>query len=398
MVTYTLTPWTVDENGNNACPGTPIDVDVWVEPTVIIAATGDTICDGGTTTIPVTSTNTTTAGIRYTWTVTANGNITGESASAGNGNDISVPLAQTLDNTSGDKQMVTYTLTPWTVDENGNNACPGTPIDVDVWVEPTVIIAATGDTICDGGTTTIPVTSTNTTTAGIRYTWTVTSNGNITGESASAGNGNDISVPLAQTLDNTSADKQMVTYTLTPWTVDENGNNACPGTPIDVDVWVEPTVLIAATGDTICDGGTTSIPVTSTNTTTAGIRYTWTVTSNGNITGESASAGNGNDISVPLAQTLDNTSADKQMVTYTLTPWTIDENGNNACPGTPIDVDVWVEPTVHHRRNRGHDLRWRYNQHTGYQHEHHNRWHTVYLDSHQQREHYGRICQCRERE
>ncbi len=103
----------MDENGNNACPGTPIiDVDVWVDPTVIIAATGDTICDGGTTNIPVTSTNTTTSGIRYTWTVTANGNITGESASAGNGNDISVPLAQTLDNTSGDKQMVTYTLTP----------------------------------------------------------------------------------------------------------------------------------------------------------------------------------------------------------------------------------------------------------------------------------------------
>ena len=61
----------------------------------------------------------------------------------------------------------------------------------------------------------------------------------------------------------------MVTYTLTPWTVDENGNNACPGTPIDVDVWVEPTVTIAATGDTICDGGTTAIPVTSTNTTTS---------------------------------------------------------------------------------------------------------------------------------
>ena len=176
------------------------------------------------------------------------------------------------------------------------------------------------------------------------------------------------------------------------------GTMPAPVPPIDVDVWVEPTVIIAATGDTICDGGTTAIPVTSTNTTTGGIRYTWTVTANGNITGESASAGNGNDISVPLAQTLDNTSADKQMVTYTLTPWTVDENGNNACPGTPIDVDVWVEPTVTHRRHRRHDLRWRNNQHTGHQHEHHNRWHTVYLDSHRQREYYGRIRQCRQRE
>ena len=138
----------------------------------------------------------------------------------------------------------------------------------------------------------------------------------------------------------------MVTYTITPWTVDENSNNACSGTPISIDVWVEPTVIIAATGDTICDGGTTDIPVTSTNTTTNGIRYTWTVTDNANITGETGSAGNGQNIGTPIAQTLDNTSADAQMVTYTITPWTVDENGNNACSGTPISIDVWVEPTV----------------------------------------------------
>ncbi len=346
LVTYTITPWTISASDNNACAGTPISLDVWIEPTITLVATGDTICDGGTTIIPVTSTNTTTAGIRYTWTVTGNGNITGASASAGNGNDISVPLAQALDNTSSDKQMVTFTLTPFTVDENGNNACPGTPISVDVWVEPTVLIAATGDTICDGGTTDIPVTSTNTTTAGIRYTWTVTSNGNITGASASAGNGNDISVPLAQALDNTSSDKQMVTYTLTPFTVDENGNNACAGTPISVDVWVEPTVIVTASGDTLCNGGTTNVQVTSTNTTTNGIRYIWAVTDNPHISGESNSIGNGQNIGTSVIQTLINNSDSAQKVTYTLTPYTLDEQGNNACPGTPISIDIWIEPTA----------------------------------------------------
>ncbi len=95
------------------CNTSPVKSISWiVDPTVIILASDDSICDNGTTNISVTSNTITTYGIRYTWTVTANGNITGESASAGNGNDISVPLAQTLDNTSGDKQMVTYTLTP----------------------------------------------------------------------------------------------------------------------------------------------------------------------------------------------------------------------------------------------------------------------------------------------
>ena len=77
-------------------------------------------------------------------------------------------------------------------------------------------------------------------------TWTVTDNPDITGETNSAGNGQNIGTTIAQILDNTSTDAQMVTYTITPWTVDENGNNACSGTPISIDVWVEPTVIISS--------------------------------------------------------------------------------------------------------------------------------------------------------
>ena len=96
-----------------------------------------------------------------------------------------------------------------------------------------------------------------------------------------------------------------MTYTITPWTIDENGNNKCAGTPINVDVWVEPTVTISATDDTICNGETTDIPVTSSNTTTNGIRYTWTVTDNPNITGESDSVDPGQNIGTSIQQTLD---------------------------------------------------------------------------------------------
>jgi gliding motility-associated-like protein len=345
-VTYTIIPWTVNEHGNNACPGTPLMVDVWIEPTVNLIATGDTICNGATTDIPVTSPNTSTNGIRYTWTVVDNPDVTGESGSVGNGQNIGTMLAQTLTNNSTDAQRVTYTITPWTVNENGNNACAGTPLMVDVWIEPAVTLIATGDTICNGATTDIPVTSPNTSTNGIRYTWTVVDNPDVTGESGSAGNGQNIGTMLAQTLTNNSTDPQKVTYTITPWTINEHWNNVCVGTPLMVDVWVEPTVILIATGDTICSGATTDIPVTSNNTTTSGIRYTWTVADNPDVTGESGSAGTGQNIGTVLAQTLTNNSMDAQRVTYTITSWTVNEHGNNACAGTTLMVDVWVEPTI----------------------------------------------------
>jgi hypothetical protein len=345
-VTYTITPWAVNENGQNNCSGTPVSVDVWVEPTITIAVTGDTICDGGTTDLPVTSGNTTTNGIRYTWTVVDNANVTGEIGSAGNGQNIGTSIQQTLTNNSTAAQRVTYTITPWAVNENGQNNCSGTPVSVDVWVEPTITIAVTGDTICDGGTTDLPVTSGNTTTNGIRYTWTVVDNANVTGEIGSAGNGQNIGTSIQQTLTNNSTAAQRVTYTITPWAVNENGQNNCSGTPVSVDVWVEPTITIAVTGDTICDGGTTDLPVTSGNTTTNGIRYTWTVVDNANVTGEIGSAGNGQNIGTSIQQTLTNNSTAAQRVTYTITPWAVNENGQNNCSGTPVSVDVWVEPTV----------------------------------------------------
>ena len=178
--------------------------------------------------------------------------------------------------------------------------------NIDVWIEPTVIINATDDSICNGGTVDIMVTSSNNTTNGIRYTWTVTDNPNIIGESGSIGNGQDISTAIAQILTNTGTDAEIVTYIITPWTVDENGNNACEGVtiPLSIDVWVDPTVSLIAGDDTICNGGTTDIPVTSINTTTSGIRYTWTVTDNPDVTGETGSVGDGQDIGTVLAQTL----------------------------------------------------------------------------------------------
>jgi gliding motility-associated-like protein len=345
-VTYTLTPHVIDANSNNACPFDSIKVDVWVEPTVKITATNDTICNGTPTDIQPKSKQVPTKGIRYTWTVTSNPYITGATASTGNGFDLGSPIVQTLTNTSDTARKVTYTLTPHVIDANGNNACPFDSIKVDVWVEPTVKITATNDTICNGTPTDIQPKSKQVPTKGIRYTWTVTSNPYITGATASTGNGFDLGSPIVQTLTNTSDTARKVTYTLTPHVIDANGNNACPFDSIKVDVWVEPTVKITAANDTICNGTPTDIQPKSKQVPTKGIRYTWTVTSNPYITGAAASTGNGFDLGSPIVQSLTNTSDTARKVTYTLTPHVIDANGNNACPFDSIKVDVWVEPTV----------------------------------------------------
>ena len=189
-------------------------------------------------------------------------------------------IVQTLQNTSNTAQKVTYRITPHAIDNNDNNACPFNFIDIDVWVEPTVVITAVNDTICNNTATGILPVSGQTTTNGIRYTWTVTDNPDITGESNSVGKGQMLGSQIVQTLQNTSNTAQKVTYRITPHAIDNNDNNACPFSFIDIDVWVEPTVVITAVNDTICNNTATSILPVSGQTTTNGIRYTWTVTDN----------------------------------------------------------------------------------------------------------------------
>ena len=250
-------------------------------------------------------------------------------------------IVQTLQNTSNTAQKVTYRITPHAIDNNDNNACPFNFIDIDVWVEPTVVITAVNDTICNNTATGILPVSGQTTTNGIRYTWTVTDNPAITGESNSVGKGQMLGSQIVQTLQNTSNTAQKVTYRITPHAIDNNDNNACPFNFIDIDVWVEPTVVITAVNDTICNNTATGILPVSGQTTTNGIRYTWTVTDNPAITGESNSVGKGQMLGSQIVQTLQNTSNTAQKVTYRITPHAIDNNDNNACPSLTLSTSMY---------------------------------------------------------
>lgn len=312
-----------------------------VSPRPVVTATpqNDTICNGSTTFIDL---NSTVPGTTFEVETLYSGSITGANANLVNDSTIQ----DTLYNPTLYADSVVYRIFP-----TGPTYpyCGGTADTVVIWVEPTVEINALNDTICNTDFTNILVTSPNITTNGIRYTWTVAQDPNISGATASTGNGQDISTAIVQNLTNSGLVAQKVTYTITPWTVSAGNNNACTdaGEVITIDVWVEPTVEINAANDTICDGTATNITVTSPNTTTNGIRYTWTVIDNPNITGETNSSGSGQNIGSAIVQNLTNTSFSKQLVQYTITPWSVNASNDNECTDATevITIDIWVDPT-----------------------------------------------------
>src|SRR6185295_6025818 len=185
--TYTFTP-----DATECANPTTITVDVTpkVDPTF---APIPAICEGGTFTLPTTSTN----GISGTW-------------------------SPAIDNTT----TTTYTFTP-----DATECANPTTITVDVTpkVDPTF---APIPAICEGGTFTLPTTSTN----GISGTW-------------------------SPAIDNTTT----TTYTFTP-----DATECADPTTITVNVTqkVDPTF---APIPAICEGGTFTLPTTSTN----GISGTW---------------------------------------------------------------------------------------------------------------------------
>lgn len=332
------------------CEGTADIVVIWVEPTVQLEAVDDTICNGDATNIMVTSPNTTTNGIGYTWTVTDNPDVAGESDSDAIGQMVGTNIVQTLNNTSTDAQLVTYTITPWSIDANGDNKCSGTPITIDIWVEPTVEITAVNDTICDTGTTNIHISSSNTVTnpLGVYYTWTVEDlnpAGDITGYSNN-NSGESISTAIAETLDNHTDTAKMITYHITPWTLDNNDNLKCSGTTVAIDIWINPTprVVVDVVRDTICNDTYTEIVLTTPSVLTSGV-VTFDYTSNA----DPELTGNSTDVNLTdgfvITDSLHNDSdypATPLVVRYEITPRAL---SLGCADGLVVTDSVVVHPT-----------------------------------------------------
>jgi len=293
---YTITP------SANGCPGLPITFTVTVNPIPVAVATPtvQTICSGSTTSIVLSSA---VSGTTYSWTVVQTG-ISGASAGSGS------LIAQALTATGSLAGTAVYSITP------SANGCLGSPITVTITVNPTPVATATpsSQTICSGFAPSVSLTSS---VLGSTFNWTVVQTG---ASGASSGSGSSI----AQVLNATGVVAGTVVYTVTPT------SSGCPGAPIIVNITVNPNPVITATPSTqtFCDGGTTSIALTSN---VSGTTIDWSVVQTG-VTGGTPGPG------ATIADLLNVTGTTPGTAVYTITS---DASG---CVSNPITATVTVNP------------------------------------------------------
>ncbi|MBO7337714.1 MAG: T9SS type B sorting domain-containing protein, partial [Paludibacteraceae bacterium] len=256
-------------------------------------------------------------GIKYTWTVADNANVTGQSAQG----TATGAMSQTLTNKTNVAQTVVYTVTP-------AGACTGADFKVTVTVNPKAKIANKSYTICTGNE--FPFATNGTTGTGgedlvpdgTTYSWTVDPNSNVTGQSAQNNK-----TTVAQTLNNGTATAQTVVYNVTPKSGD------CIGDEFKVTVTVSPKAKVANKTYTICSGETFPFATVAADVVPAGTTYSWAKPVNDNVDGQSAQ-----DNKTTVAQTLTNLSNTAQTVVYTVTP----KSGD--CTGDDFTVTVKVNP------------------------------------------------------
>lgn len=195
-----------------------------------------TICNGNSiTTIAFSG-----VAASYNWTRDNTAAVTGISAS-GTGD-----ISGTLTNSTTASVTVTFTVSPIIL------GCAGPGITASVIVNPTPVATAsvTSQTICNGGA--IAAINLSGVVSGTTYSWTRDNTDSITGIAAS-GTGN-----ITGTLTSSAKSDKAVTFTITP------NANGCSGAPIYVTVNVNLIPAIIATAPAArCDAGILTLGATS---------------------------------------------------------------------------------------------------------------------------------------
>ena len=252
------------------------------------------------------------AGVTYSWTATANGTVSGVTPSGTSSN-----ITDTITNTSGANVIVTYVVTPSSADN-----CVGENFEIVVTVGDEPFATNDTQTICSDDTTAIDL-NTLVNKAGTTFSWTSTTNGIVTGVTASGTSAN-----INDTINNVSGVPVDVTYTITP-------TNGCVGNDFTVIITVnpEPVLTPPATLDACSD---VSFTINLDDfTTLVNNTYQWQAIDNTDVgvTGETTSLTTGS----VITETITNVSATPQIVHYQITP--ISSLG---CSGNTFTIDVEV--------------------------------------------------------
>ena len=340
-ITYIIIPNT----GN--CEGLPFELEVAVSPGPFVEdIVLDPICSEDTFVVaPITGIPNNNivvpAGTTYTWTVSANPDLTGQGAQT-------VPqstISQTLINGTSVVQTVIYTVTPLSA------GCQGPSFDIVVTVKPRPSILSGSDTQntqCSGNsfmvlpqdgvptvTTLVPV--------GTTYTWEIlTDNSSLLGQTLIQ------NVPqneISETLINTTNINQQITYVVTPEA------DGCIGDSFEVVITIQPIPVIPDLVQVLCDeenyilspvNGVLPDAFTIVPDTTL---YTWgaPVLSNPNITGWTT----GTDEAFFDTGILENGTTVIQTVTFTVTPnyYTTSNPATPQCVGEDFTVTISLKPS-----------------------------------------------------
>ena len=242
VATIIITP--IYDNLGLSCAGATKQFTYTVNAVPVIATMQEIICsETRFTTIPQdggTLANIVPPNTKYTWTVAANANVTGQQ-------NQSVPqsnISQVLTNLTNVVQAVVYTVTPIS---GSNGACFGNTFTITVTVNPKVTVPNQLASICSEGSFSLtPATFTGVTIipAGSTFSWPLpTLSGTITGAAAGATQNF-----IFGTLTNPTNTEQTAVYIITPLSGNCTGNVFT----ISVEVKPKPHLSSAIIAPTIC--------------------------------------------------------------------------------------------------------------------------------------------------
>ncbi len=324
-ITYTVTP--ISSTG---AAGTNFIVVVTVNPEPVVTSLPSPviICSGTALNFDLDALIVGT-GDTYTYTVTSSDptNVPAGSprtiASAAN-------ITDSYTNTTNVPVTITYIVTP-----KGSNTCEGVTFNVEVKVNPVASVVATpsSDTICSGFGISISLSTNTSTTVSVTYKWTASittapTSGTITGFS------DDISgtlTSIAQTLINTGTSSGIVRYVVTPYI------GTCAGTPVNVDITVNPKPLVTNQPVATCSDVALNFDLDAL-VAGSGDVFTYTVASSNAV---SVPAGGPRTLgsAANITDLYTNNTTAPVTITYTVTP-----TGSNGCIGNTFTVIATINP------------------------------------------------------
>ena len=324
--------------GNVACPGDSVVVPVSVQPGIVINKNLDiAVCPGAE--IDPDDYTSTPAGATYSWVNDENVGI----PSSGSGQ---LPTWNAPSNTTGADIISTFI-----VNAIINPNCPGAKDTFTVTIHPIgdIQISPLDTLICDGEDLDINIESS---VAAATFSWTINGPNTISG--ASAGSSTNNPAVVTSTYHNTGTTIDTVFYTFSVL------NTACPVTDVEVQVAVQPQILVNTNQDiSVCPGVTinpddyTSSP--------AGATFSWTnsnadigITANGNgqVPTWVAPANNtGSNITgtIKVKSELNGCQGpeDEFLVDVTSSPtfdYTLNPNDGLSCLSTTADINGVISP------------------------------------------------------